>query len=350
MIGEEEKRAALRVLDSGQLAQGEEVAKFEEEFARYIGVDHAIAVSSGTTALVIANALIPKEIKRVHVPAFTFIATANSVHPRMDVVFHDINPHDPFNHSAYCIDGSFKLRHDEAAIPVHLFGNVADIITDSRVSESFAIEDCAQAAGASIGSRMAGSIGDVGAFSFYATKNMTTGGEGGMLTTNRLDLARRARLFRNHGDAGKYDHVCVGTNFRMTEMQAAIGREQLKKLDDFNAKRRMAAFDYDSHIDVDGIFTPSVLDDVYHVYHQYVLYISDACSLTRDEFASYLISNGIGCAVHYPMPVTDQPCIRSPGRFGFARLASRHCISIPVGPWVSTTDRDHIIEVINSVE
>lgn len=344
MIGPEEIEAAERILKSGQLAQGPEVEKFEEEFAEYIGVDHAVAVSNGTVALVAAIRAF--DFTYVSVPAFSFVSTATAVLlADARLVFRDVGLSDFTSPGRYV---SPDFHHDPAVV-VHLYGYPCDM--GNIRNPGVVIEDCAQAVGAEYNGRKVGSLGDAGCFSFYATKNMTSGGEGGMVTTNSRAVADHVRRFRNHGDIGKYTHVSLGGNYRMTDLQAAIGRVQLRHLDDWNTMRIFNATYYNQTIESPGVVLPTRSAGSTHVYHQYVLRITEDCPLTRDQFLSYLQQRGIGCAVHYPMPIPHQPVFDRIDncKWPNALLASRRVVSIPVGPWVTEEERKYIVETINGV-
>ncbi len=262
-ISEEEKNAVMKVLNSKMLTllAGDVVKKFEKEFAEYIGVKHAIGVNSGTAALHIAIASLdigPGD--EVIVPPFTFIATASSIlHNNAIPIFADID------NKSYTLDPeSVKKKITEktkAIIPVHLAGITADmgqLLDIAKENNLYIIEDACQSHGAKYNGKKVGSIGDFGAFSFYPSKNMTTG-EGGMITTNNNKLARQCRLIRHHGEPYWYVYNRLGWNYRMTEIQGAIGRVQLKKLDKYVKIRKENAFYLSKAIeDVEGIDPPYV--------------------------------------------------------------------------------------------
>src|ERR671916_1671091 len=256
-MGEEEKQRVWDAMASGSLAQGPRVAEFEAAFADMVGVPHAVATSSGTTALHLA--LLGYDIgpgdEVVTVP-FTFIASANSVlYTGARPVFVDVRE-DDFTLDPDQLEAAITPR-TKGVMPVSLYGQPADLpaITDIAERHGLAVvEDAAQAHGAAIGQRRSGTWG-AGTFSFYPTKNMTTG-EGGMVTTDDRDLAERVRLLREHGMRVRYHHEIVGYNFRMTDLAAAIGLAQLPKLGSFNDRRRAIAARYDAELR--GVVTPSV--------------------------------------------------------------------------------------------
>ncbi|MEM2124278.1 MAG: DegT/DnrJ/EryC1/StrS family aminotransferase, partial [Methanolinea sp.] len=276
-LGAEEEQAVVRVLRSGMLARGPEVAAFEEEFARYCGTEYAVATSSGTAALhVTLQALGIGAGCEVIVPSFTFFATASAVcmcgaRPR----FADID-RETFTLSVESVLDLLSPR-TRAVIGVHLFGHPCDanplreICSDEGIPF---VEDAAQAHGAEYHGRKAGSLGIAGCFSFYPTKNMTTG-EGGMVTTDDPALARRIRVLIDHGQERKYVHATLGYNYRMTDLAAAIGREQLKKLDGFIRQRRENAEYYTSRLARAGIACPVTAPGVTHVFHQYVVRVTE---------------------------------------------------------------------------
>ncbi len=353
IFGEEELEALRRVLESGVVAHGPEVEEFEREFAEYVGVEHAVAVANGTAALDLvlkAYRLGPGD--EVITTPFTFIATANAVlFQGARPVFADVDPR------TYNLDpervAELVTPRTRAIIAVHLFGQPADMRALREIAEDhrlILIEDAAQAHGAEFMGRRVGGLGDAAIFSFYATKNMTTG-EGGMVTTNDRAVAERVRLLRDHGQAGKYLHVELGYNLRMTSLQAAIGRVQLRKLDSFNeARRRNARRLTEALSGVKGITPPYEDPRAKHVYHQYVVRVEDEFPLSRDDLRSFLQSRGVETAVHYPMPIFAQPLYR---RLGYpqdscpnAVEASRRVLSLPVHPALSGEDLDYIVECI----
>ncbi len=341
LTGEEEKKAIGEVLASGMLAQGEQVAKFEEDFAKFSDVKHAVACTNGTAALVMAlNCLNIKG--KVLVPSFTFIASVTSIlGVNAEPVFVDIDP------KTYCLDVEDcekKLTKDvEAIMPVHLYGQCANmdkVMEFATRNELHVIEDACQAHGAEWNNKKAGSFGDAACFSFYPTKNMTTA-EGGMITTNNDMLAARMRAFRDHGQAKRYLHTTLGYNFRMTNIHAAIGIEQLKKLPSFIEARRKNAEYFDTHLNPDA---PYVHPKAKHVYHQYTIRVPE-----RDAFAQHLNSNGVGYGIYYPIGAHKQPIINSNANLPETDNACDEVISLPVHPGLKKKDLETIMEVVNSV-
>jgi len=351
MIGDEEKEAVLRVLDSGQLAQGGVVAEFEEAFASYCRVKHAIATSNGTTALHVA--LLAHEIgpgdEVITVP-FTFIASANSVvYVGAKPVFVDIDPVS-FNIDPEQIEAAITPR-TKAIMPVHLFGNPAEMGRIMEIAEKHqlvVIEDAAQAHGAEIDGKRAGSWG-TGCFSFYPTKNITTG-EGGMVTTNDACVADRARLVRSHGMRVRYYHEILGYNFRMTNIHAAIGLAQMPKLDAFNEKRIANAAYLSAHLPQDTVQVPQVRDGTRHVFHQYTVRVLPP--LKRDTLRAHLTAQGVGSEVYYPVPVHKQELYLDMGyggqNFPESERASAQVLSLPVHPALTEDDLERVVEAVRS--
>lgn len=347
-IGEEEIQAVSKVMRSGMIASGEEVTLFEKEFAEFCGTKEAIATNNGTTALhtgLLVCGIRPGD--EVIVPSFTFIATATSVsmcgaHP----VMVDISE-DSFGISPDAIIEAITPK-TKAVMGVHLFGhpcNIPAIMDICEEHQLFFIEDCAQAHGATYSGKQVGSFGSLGCFSFYPTKNMTTG-EGGIITTNDSSLAAHARKLINHGQEKKYLHTEIGYNYRMTNICAAIGRVQLKKIDSINSARMGNAAYYSKNLCHSDIITPQTLNQCSHVFHQYVIRVKDG---KRDDLASWLLKHDIGSAVHYPVPVHEQPVfsgLSNPPCPVSSRLA-QEVLSLPVYPGLSEDELNYICNVIN---
>ena len=347
LIEDKEQAAVAEVLASGMVAQGPRVAQFEEAYAEYCGVKHAIAVSSGTTALhlaVLAHGIGPGD--EIITSPFTFFATASAIlMAGATPVFCDIDPVtfnlDP-NSTAALIGPRTK-----AIMPVHLFGHPADMGAICSLTNDHGlvlIEDAAQAHGAQFGDRRAGAFG-AGCFSFYATKNMTSA-EGGMITTNDDSIADKARVLRNHGMRQRYYHEVLGYNYRMTDIHAAIGLVQLGRIDAFNRKRRENAEYLTKHLS-DLVRCPQEIGDVVHVYHQYTVRVPG----DRDRFASALADQGVGCGVFYPVPLYAQsPILENGGRvkggLPETEKACKTVLSLPVHPGLSTEDLEAIVDAV----
>jgi perosamine synthetase len=305
-LGVEEETAILRVLASGQLAQGEQVARFEQCFANACQVREAVAVSSGTAALQLAlqaHNIGPGD--EVITTAFSFAATVSAILlVGATPVFVDIEP------ETYTLDPtlveSALTERTKAILPVHLYGHPCDMKFLEQLAmahDLILIEDACQAHIAAIEGKPVGSFG-TGCFSFYATKNMTAG-EGGMVTTNDPEVAERVRLLRNHGQKERYKHLILGHNLRMTEMQAALGLVQLGQLEQFTRQRITNANFLNKHLS-NAVQTPRVHAGYRHVYNQYTIRTPGK----RDEWVTTLRMRGIGVGVYYPIPIYQQPYYR----------------------------------------
>lgn len=346
-MGEEEKRAVLEVLDSGMIAQGPRVKAFEEAFAEMCGVKHAIATTSGTTALHVA--LLAAGIGQgdeVITSPFTFIASANSVlYTGARPVFIDIDPVS-FNLNTSLIEAAIT-SNTKAILPIHLFGLSCDmdpVMTIARKYGLIVIEDACQSHAASYKGKRVGSFG-IGTFSFYPTKNMTSA-EGGMVTTNDDSIAEICRVIRQHGMRRRYYHDQLGFNFRMTDVHAAIGIEQLKKLDANNQQRRRNADFLNKNLR--GVIVPSTPKGYEHVFHQYTVRVKGG---KRDALRTYLQDNGVGSEVYYPMPVHKQSFYMNElgyhDSFIESELAASEVLSLPVHPALSQVDLDTIVSRVN---
>jgi dTDP-4-amino-4,6-dideoxygalactose transaminase len=346
-MGEEEKELVWSALSSGDLAQGPRVRELEERFAAFIGVPHAVATSSGTTALHLAllGYGVGEGDEVITVP-FTFIASANSIlYTGARPVFVDVEE-STFNIDVSQVEAAITPR-TRAIMPVSLYGQPADLPALAAIAERRGValvEDAAQTHGAAIGDRRSGSWG-AGCFSFYPTKNMTTG-EGGMITTADAELADRVRLMREHGMKVRYHHDTLGYNFRMTDIHASIGLAQLAKLGAGNARRRSIAARYDAELD--GVITPAVQPGVTHVYHQYTIRVA-----RRDEFAELLRERGVGTGIYYPIPVHRQKPFQALGygdqRFPVTERLTEQVLSIPVHPSLTDEEVSIVIDAVNAV-
>jgi perosamine synthetase len=346
LMNEEEKQAILEVIDSRWLAQGPRVAVFEKAFAEFCGTQYAIATSSGTTALqtaVLGLGIGPGD--EVITTPFTFIASANAVlFAGAKPVFVDIDER-TYNMNPCLVEAAITPR-TKAILPVHLFGHPCDIeaIMEIAVRHSLAvIEDACQAHGATVKGRKVGTFG-VGCFSFYPTKNITTA-EGGIITTDDAEIADRAQLLRNHGQRERYYHETIGYNFRMTEIQAAIGSVQLHKIEQFTAARRANAAYLTPQLQ--GVITPYEAPGYRHVYHQYVIRVLQG----RDELAERLRQRGIATGIYYPLPVHKQVAYQRLGytdHLPVAEKVSREVLSLPIHPALTREDLERIVEGVNS--
>ena len=347
LIGDAEMQAVAAVLASGQLVQGVEVEAFEQEFSAEV-VDGAtcVAVNSGTSALHLS--LLASGIgagDEVIVPSFTFAATANAVAlTGATPVFVDINP------LTYCMDPDAALAavspRTQAVLPVHLYGHPAPMPQLRKLCETHGLlllEDAAQAHAASVDGVAVGAWGSAGSFSFYPTKNMTSG-EGGMVTTRDPEVVRKVRLLRNQGQQIRYMNEIVGFNNRMTDIHAAIGRVQLRRLAEWTAARQAHAEALTSGLQ--GVVTPTVCEGARHVFHQYTIRV-DAGS--RDSIIEGLRQRGIGSAVYYPTPCHRLPAYNREMDLPETERAARECLSIPVHPSLTAQDLERVVDAVNSL-
>lgn len=349
IIGEEEIENVVEVLKSGMIAQGPKVMEFEEKFANWIGAKYGIATNSGTSALHVALlACGIGEGDEVITTPFTFIASGNAiVYTGATPVFADIDL------DTYTIDPD-KIEDlitdkTKAILPVQLYGQAADMDKIREIAEKHdlkIIEDAAQAHGAEYNGEKVGTLGDMACFSFYPTKNMTTS-EGGMITTDDEELAKKAQMFRAHGASERYHHDEIGYNFRMTDIAAAIGLAQLKVIDGFNDKRISNANYLNEQLkDVEGIVTPKSPDNYKHVYHQYTIRVEKG---NRDDWVEFLTNKGIGTGIHYPIPLYNQPIYKKLGIEGDCPLAEKaadNVISLPVHPSLTKEDLDLVVDAV----
>ena len=350
-IGDEEVEAAVAVLRSGMLAQGTKTRELEEAWADFIGVRHAIAVANGTLALMaIFAGLKLREGDEVVTVSHTFAATANAIlSTGARPVFVDIEP-GTYLMDARLIEAAITPR-TRAICVVHLFGLSADMAAIRAIAERHGlpvVEDACQAHGATFDGRRAGSFGH-GAFSLYATKNMTTG-EGGLITTDDDRLADWLRLYRNQGMRARYEFEMLGYNLRMTDLSAAIGLAQLAKLERNTERRRAIAAAYDGAFAGLPVGLPVVPTGRGHVFHQYTLAVGPA----RDAILAELRGQGVGADVYYPIPVHRQPYIADLGIHADlpeTDRAAAHTIALPIFPSMTEADRDCLIEaVVGAVE
>jgi len=348
-IGDKEKQLVMEVLESGMLAQGPKVAALEEAFAEVCETKHAIASTSGTTALhlaLLAHGI--GEGDEVITTPFTFIASANSVlFTGARPVFVDIEP-DTFNINPDQIEAAITPK-TKAILPVHLYGYVCDMDAIMKIAEKHdlaVIEDACQAIGASQKGKRAGSFG-TGTCSLYATKNVMSG-EGGMVTTNDDDVAEYCRMVRSHGMKVRYYHDMLGYNYRMSDLHAAIGLAQMDRLDAFTEKRKANAAYLNEHLTT--VITPKVKPAYDHVWHQYTIRLDGARD--RDAAVKQLNEAGIGTGIFYPVPVHQQDYMRDlvgEIRLPVSEKLAKEVISLPVHPQVSESDLEKIVEEVNKL-
>jgi perosamine synthetase len=347
-LGQEEIDAVADVIRSGIIAQGPRVKALEAAWSDYCGVGHTIAVGNGTLALMATFACLgigPGD--EVITVAHTFAATANAIlSTGATPVFIDIEP-DTYLIDAKRIEAAITPR-TRAIVPVHLFGLVADMDMIRAIADRHGlevVEDACQAHGASYRGRRAGSFGH-GTFSLYATKNMTTG-EGGLITTNDDALADRLRLYRNQGMRARYQFESLGFNFRMTDLNAAIGLVQLAKLDRNTARRQAIAAAYDVGFADLPVSTPVVPDGRTHVYHQYTLEVGPA----RDAILAAIREAGVGADIYYPIPVHRQAYIQERGLHADLPVTDRaaeRTIALPMYPGMTDEDRATVIGAVRN--
>ncbi|MDD5616274.1 MAG: DegT/DnrJ/EryC1/StrS family aminotransferase [Candidatus Methanoperedens sp.] len=353
LIGEEEIKAVTDVLRSGIIAEGQKVKDFEAAFADHTGTSHAVAVNSGTAALHVA--LMAHNIgagDEVITTPFSFVATSNSVlFTGAKPVFADIYEN-TFNIDPESIIEKITPK-TKAIIPVHLYGQAADMKAIMEIADDhdlIIIEDACQAHGATYDGKKVGSFG-TGTFSFYPTKNMTTG-EGGIITTNEKTVAERAKMIRSHGSRVRYFHEMLGYNLRMTDIAAAIGLVQLKKLDNFNNARISNANALSSKLNkMTGFILPGIDKRCRHVFHQYTVRVNSS-TISRDEMVSYLGKKGIGTGIYYPLPIHKQPYYKEIGfndSLPVCEKAASEVFSLPVHPGINKADLDTIIKVMGEL-
>jgi dTDP-4-amino-4,6-dideoxygalactose transaminase len=375
LMGQEEMDAIAEVIKSGRFVQGPKVREFEEKFSEYIGVEHGIAVNSGTAALHVAIAALnigPGD--EVIVPSLTFFSTASSViHQNAVPIFADIDP------NTYCIDPDDiqeKITpRTKAIIPVHLYGHPAEMDSIMEIAEDnglYVIEDAAQAHGAKYRGKKAGTIGHVGCFSFYATKNMTTG-EGGIITTNNEKIAKKARMIRNHGMSSRDDHDLLGYNYRMNEMQAAIGIAQLSKLDMFNeARKKNSEYLLKNLTDVKWLILPKIKPYINHVYFWCPVRVDEkTLGMETKDLVKTLREKGVEVRHRYTVPLYKQKmflnlatyprgcpftCSHYPIKIDYSKVYCKNVeqligkmIGLPNHPKLSRKDLDFVIDVIKNI-
>ena len=346
--------AAIReVLDSGSYILGRQVADFEREFAAYLGTSHALGVASGTDALRLclrACGIGPGDA--VVTVSHTAVATVAAIElAGATPVFADIRA-DSFTLDPASLEEALKNHRGDrvrAVIPVHLYGHPADmppILDIAARHELFVIEDCAQAHGAAIGGKKVGAWGHMAAFSFYPTKNLGALGDGGAVVTNDPALADRTRLLREYGWRERYVSDNAGMNSRLDELQAAILRVKLRSLDAGNSRRREIAARYQALLAAAPFGLPSTSPGATHVHHQYVVR-----SPRRDNLKSYLREDGVGSAVHYPVPVHRQPAYRERLHpivsLANTEAAAAEVLSLPMYPELTA---DHVARVAALIE
>jgi len=351
-LAEDELTAAIQVLKSGALRQGPLTAAFEAAFAKEVGAEFAVAVSSGTAALHLLYYEFLQPGDEVLVPSFTFIATASMVNlAGARPVFCDVSPR------TFTLDANDARRRitpkTRAIVPVHLFGNAADVEGITALAREFDLKilwDAAQAHGTTFGGKDVGALDHGVAYSLYPSKNMFVG-EGGVITTNDAGVYDRLKLTRSHGQSGKYLHTCLGFNYRMTDVEAAIGLKQLPKLPGWVAQRRANGEFLSAGLRwVPQIQVPEVQPGGTHSYNQYcpTLKLEDL-TCTRDEFNKYLGELGIATGVHYPRGLHQQPVYQElygPATLPVTEKLAASILALPVHPSLSTEDLEAIVQAV----
>ncbi|MEM1354437.1 MAG: DegT/DnrJ/EryC1/StrS family aminotransferase [Planctomycetota bacterium] len=338
-----------QVLDSQYMINGPAVAQFEQEAAAYCKTTHAIGCSSGTDALILAlMAMGCKPGDEVITSPFTFFATAGSIHRQgLKPVFVDIDPQ-TFNLDTAQLEEAVNEK-TRAIMPVHLFGQMADmddVLDVAEKHELLVIEDAAQAIGAKQYEAPAGSLGTVGCFSFFPSKNLGGAGDGGLCTTRDDELADRLKMFRNHGAYDRYYHDEIGGNFRLDTLQAAYLSIKLRHLDTWHAGRRANAAYYDEQLaGVGQVTTPVIAEGNESIYNQYVIRAE-----RRDELQAFLGACGIGSAIYYPLCLHEQKCFAhlklSKGDFPAAEQAAEEVLALPIYPELSEEQLAHVVHCI----
>lgn len=345
---------ALNVLESGRFVKGPECESLEERFALACDTKHAVGVSNGTAALLLSmKALDICTGDQVFVPAHTFFATVSPILALdAEPVFVDIDP------NRYTMDPD-KLRAavEDASHPVciavtHMHGQPAEMDAIREIASEHGLsllEDGAQAHLAEYQGRRVGSFGDVGCFSFYPTKNMTVGGDGGMIVTDDAEIAATARALRNHGRDDSGEHTHLGLNYRLNEVNAAVGADQLRHLPDWTRARRDVAHQYDQRLTgVDDVISPVSFADAKHVYHHYPIQVSHG---ERERFRNYLDERGIGTGVHYEVAAHDQPAVRDRVGEVSAPVAEEVCeriVSLPMHPRLTESEIESVCAAIEA--
>lgn len=352
IFGESEKKILSEIIDSRMIASGKYVETFEKMCAEKFGAKFAVATSNGTTAL--HAALLACGVKpgdKVLTTPFSFIATANSIlYCGAKPIFADIDP-ETYNLSPKKVDEAFRLQPDiKAVIVVHLYGLPADMDEFLRLKKKYGfilIEDCAQSHAAKYKGKTVGSFGDAAAFSFYATKNITTG-EGGIVLTDSPKSDALTRQIINHGRDGQSNHTMLGYNFRLTNLAAGIGIEQLKRLDAWSAKRRENAAFLNSKLKgISQLTLPAEDKNITPVFHQYTIRLGASL---RPKLIEHLKERGIGCGVYYPCAIYEQPLYKDLGyTLGLcpeAELAGREVLSLPVHPALEAHELSDIASAV----
>ncbi len=357
-LGNEEIKAVEEVLKSGIIAQGPKVLEFEEKFSKFCGKKYAITVNSGTAALHTAlHAIGAGEGDEIITTPLTFVATANSILMRgAKPVFADIKP-DSFNIDPKCIRDKITDK-TKAIITVDFYGQLCDYEEINKIAEEnnlLVIEDACQAVNSDYNGKKAGSFGEIGCFSFYATKNITCG-EGGVLVTDNKSFSEKARYFRQNGrsEMTSFEYAGLGYNYRMTDISAAMLLEQLKKIEHITQKRiENAEYLTEELKKIKGIQVPIVKDGHRHAFYLYTIRVKEEFKLSRDELADYLKKKGISSGIYYPKPLHLCGHFRKfgykEGDFPVAELLSKQILSLPCHPSLKVDELNTIIDAFKSI-
>jgi perosamine synthetase len=355
IISEEVLDEIREIIKSGYLRQGSRVKKFEELFKEAVGAEYAYATNNGTSALHLSYLSTINPGEEVIVPSFTFLATASMVHYAMGKpIFADIDP-ETFTIDPEDVKEKITSK-TRAIVPVHLFGNSADVKTLKDLCEDhelYLIHDSAQAHGTRYDGKDVGSIEDLNCYSFYPSKTLTTG-EGGMVTTNNPEIDQKGRLLRAHGDDGRYHHVLLGLNYRLTEIQAAIGIDQMRQFKGFLQRRKKIGKKLRTGInDIEGLTTQKTTPKTEPSYSYFSLTMDpELYCCSRDEFMDALKAENIDCAVHYPIPLTVQPVVKemwNPEPCPVSEETSKKIMSLPIHPALSDEDAGSILLALEKV-
>jgi dTDP-4-amino-4,6-dideoxygalactose transaminase len=355
VFDEKTVKEVSEVLRSGYVRQGPKTKEFEEKFAGAVGAKHAYAVSNGTAALHVSYLSVLKPGDEIIVPSFTFFATASmAFHSRAKPVFADIDP-ETFIIDPEDVKGKITGK-TKAVVPVHLFGNAAnmDALNDLAEDHDFTIiSDSAQAHGTEYEERDVGAFDTLNCYSFYPTKTLTMG-EGGIVTTNDDELYRLGCLLRSHGDDARYHHVIVGLNYRLTDIAAVIGLNQLSQMKEYLERRRYFGAKYkEGMAKIDGIQPQRVEDKVNHSYSYFSSVMDlDMISCGRDEFLEALRAENIDCAVHYPIPLNKQPAITDllePEECPISEDVAKRIFSLPMHPELTDEDLENVLAGVEKV-
>ncbi|MGI0010855.1 MAG: DegT/DnrJ/EryC1/StrS family aminotransferase [Nitrosopumilaceae archaeon] len=363
-LQENELREVLEIIKSGNIVHGPEVEGFEKEFARYIGAQHTVAVSSGTAGLHVALQVLNKEKSgKIITTPHSFIATANSIlYVGAKPIFVDTDS--SMNIDPIQVEKNFSSQTN-GVLAVHLYGlpfKINQIMKTCKKNNAFLVEDCAQALGSTYDGKHVGTFGAAGVFSFYDTKHLKLG-EGGMIVTNKKDVAEKCRMVRSHGMTSQYVHQYLGYNYRMNEVFAKIGKIQLKKIKKLvNARRERGKIYLEDLRNVNGLLSPSIPENIQHSFYRFPIIMKTKYSQRKDLISTIRKKIGIELSTGYPSPIYKQPLYQQISKkFWAARVSSfpkysklrcknaeqaiRSLIELPTDPWIS---EDKIMKISNA--